>query len=751
MPGPVPPSSPPAWRSPLWEGLAVLAWFALLAVAVTWPLAARLDSHLLGMRWDTEQTGAAWVSWWFRTALSHGLYPWHCPWILYPVGSPDLLARMGISLNFLVAAPLMILTGFIKGYNLMILAILCLNGIAGYLLGRQVTGDRAAGVALGSFLVASHFLHVELQVAHPDNANLAWLLLYFAAILRFLERGGRWTLAGAGLSLALATATFPGFAYLAALTAPALVVGTLARAELRLDRRYVVRTLLLAAVSAVALAPFLLIWGHASGGEGAKAGGDVVLPWLASQASLSVQERIIVDNSMRWWGTRLNEVTHVLPIGLALLAVLGLVRSFRRAVPWLLVLLLFGVLSSGPYLQLPDPHGGIALRPWPLLWAYWHLPWLDRWRFPIRFLWMGWLALTALGALGVLALIRGYTGALRLWALAGVLLLAGYDIAYEGIITVPVPTWEPPAPPRHYLDLAARGEDIAIIQVPLTIDKPSPEEERSFPVPTWAALDQYYQSTHGVRTVAGAWMSQSLQPLWLDFLHRNSLMAALMAWQSDQAGPAVDGQDLDDLWALGFREVVLNDRYLLAADRDRLDRNLTWLLGEPTFEEEGVMQVFELPPPSGEAPWARPWPLRRPPWEPAPSPLIAAFEVGDLDVVRQLAAEAPAEILTTTEQALVAIAKAEVREETVSIGLAIRAVQYEQAGYPARATALVLSAITHTPEEFEDLGYSNLADTYARRGLPALALEARRRARQQEVPEEAGLRTPAALHPIERP
>ena len=745
--------------------VAVLVWFALLAVVLTWPLAAQLGTHLLGARWDTEHTGAAWASWWFRTALAQGLHPWRCPWILYPVGSSDLLARMGISLNFLLAAPVMEWIGFIRGYNSMILAIVALNGIAGYALGRQVGGDRVTGVALGTFLVASSFLQKELMAAHPDNANLSWLLLFFAAALSFLERGGGWRMAGAGLTLVLAAATFPGFAYLAALATPVLALGGLARAEVRLDRRFVTRLLLLAGCCAVALAPFVLIWGQGSSGRGANVGGTIALPWTATVEALSVQERIIVDGSMRWWGGPMADLMRTLPNSLALLALWGLLRAPRRAVPWLVVLLLFGLLSTGPYLQVPGPHRGIDLVPTPLLWAYRYLPFLDRWRFPIRFLWMSWIALAALAALGVHALLQSYaSGPLRVGALAGVFVLFGYENVLDRIISIPASTWVPQPPPRHYLELAERGEDLAIIQVPVAVDKPTKEEERHFQVANWISLDQYYQSRHGVRTVAGAWMSQSLEPLWLDFLQRNSLMAAVMAWQNDQAGPAVDGQDLADLRALGFREVILNTRYLEESAAAHLAERLTWLLGPPVEEEEGVLQVYLLPAPPATTADARPWPLRRvPAVQRAGAPeaagledgtLIEKFERGDLDGVRRVAALAPTGGLNAAEAAMLAVAQAEAAAAGSPDEAALAALvsRYQEAGYPARATARLLAEVQARPESA--WLHLMLAGTYAYRGMPALALASRAEARRLDPAVEADppeLRTPAALFPVGGP
>jgi hypothetical protein len=172
----------------------------------------------------------------------------------------------------------------------------------------------------------------------------------------------------------------------------------------------------------------------------------------------------------------------------------------------------------------------------------------------------------------------------------------------------------------------------------------------------------------------------------------------------------VDGQDLDDLWALGFREVVLNDRYLLETDRDRLDENLTMLLGEPTFEEEGVMQVFALPVPG------------------------TRFQA-------------------LSEEALAAVAEAEVGIAAVGQAdaetLAVLVTRLQEAGYPARATVRLLAEVEARPDEtwIREV----LAESYAYRGLPALALASRAKARRLDPSSEEAppvQRTPAALHPI---
>ena len=60
--------------------------FAVLAIPLTWPLAARLSTHLPGTAPD-DNVVFLWNFWWMRHAWSHGLSGFfHTPFMFHPGG-----------------------------------------------------------------------------------------------------------------------------------------------------------------------------------------------------------------------------------------------------------------------------------------------------------------------------------------------------------------------------------------------------------------------------------------------------------------------------------------------------------------------------------------------------------------------------------------------------------------------------------------------------------------------------------------
>ncbi|NOT30601.1 MAG: hypothetical protein HOP15_09170, partial [Planctomycetes bacterium] len=187
---------------PGWRGeLVLLAFFALAAVVLTWPMIVTLG-QATGTRGDYLNN--LWNAWWVKHALVEGHSPFWTDWLYYPDG----ISLQRHTLSPLNALSLAALTSFLdshQAFSLLVLAHFALSGWCGSLLARYVSGSTAGGVLGGllySFCPFHYFYLCQINVFSFEFMPLA--LLFF---LRHAGEGGGRNLAGVVLSLAGMAAT----------------------------------------------------------------------------------------------------------------------------------------------------------------------------------------------------------------------------------------------------------------------------------------------------------------------------------------------------------------------------------------------------------------------------------------------------------------------------------------------------------------------------------------------------------------
>lgn len=172
------------------EYTLVLLLFAALAVVFTWPLVLHLHNGVIGGRGDPMLN--AWiVSWDAKTIFTNpsGLFQGN---IIYP--SRDVLAysehlfAMG-----LLAAPLYHLSGNpVLAYNFLLFFGAVFSGFGCYLLMRELTSSRWAGLVAGLFFAFCPFKLSKMGHLHVFfSPFLPFALLYE---YRYLRKGGKWNL-----------------------------------------------------------------------------------------------------------------------------------------------------------------------------------------------------------------------------------------------------------------------------------------------------------------------------------------------------------------------------------------------------------------------------------------------------------------------------------------------------------------------------------------------------------------------------
>ncbi len=173
---------------------ALFAFYFLLALVLTYPLALNLNTHIPGH--DTDGPAQTWSLWWTRYALMDlGRAPFTTDYLFYPLGI-NLVAYTPVFLNGILSIPLQFAYGEIVAQNLMVYFALVSAAFGAYLFTREILAQTTrgekhtegaaivAGALYGfgawhlNYVVAGHFMLISNQ----------WLP-YYALYLVRLPRG----------------------------------------------------------------------------------------------------------------------------------------------------------------------------------------------------------------------------------------------------------------------------------------------------------------------------------------------------------------------------------------------------------------------------------------------------------------------------------------------------------------------------------------------------------------------------------
>lgn len=216
-----------AWR---WH-VGALASYALLALALTWPLARQLGTAIPGDSFDGWQN--VWNLWWMREAWLVQHSSAYFTSLLHAPTGVDLRFQTMAPFNGLATLPIQLTAGLLSAYNAAVLLSFVLGGYGAYLLalyalrewGRQVdkytsrqeiekkrgkggkggkadAGTRPLIVHRSSFIIHSsaflagvifafspyHFAHT---LGHLQLIALQWIPFYVLFLLRGLDRAGK--------------------------------------------------------------------------------------------------------------------------------------------------------------------------------------------------------------------------------------------------------------------------------------------------------------------------------------------------------------------------------------------------------------------------------------------------------------------------------------------------------------------------------------------------------------------------------
>lgn len=478
--------------------MALVAVYAVLSAAMTWPMATELDRQVVG---GGEFGGWLWRIWWHFQEIEALLDS--------DLGALEVLRHLvglgrypetGNVLDvLLISYPLDQWFGFPFHHNLKVLGIMVGNGLCAYALARQFTDSRLVAWAAGCVAIANPLVIVDVNGTGLRQVLLWWLLLFPISLIRVTRTKSVWDGMLVGVLFTLVSAFYWFYGLFAGMFALIFLVGTwwTQRPPIGKTLRWLIAA---GVVSAFGLILFLLPY-FAAGSSDPMRGSMTDLPELSFFLSfpaydtvaaaplrptnyeenvLSSLRRVIVSS---WPADYVLNPWHGVGAFPSLVFILGVLPCIviKRARVWLLVWVVFWVGTMGPFLKLGADNDStdvifigehVVRMPWTVMFKW--IPGMSRMFAPYRMSSMVVVSSVVLLTIGLHA-IRGR------WR-APVAALVGLGISAQPfwhIDTGPVPegVQEPPlwripsvvSPfdvPDWYMELNPKGKE-GIIELPL--------------------------------------------------------------------------------------------------------------------------------------------------------------------------------------------------------------------------------------------------------------------------------------------
>ncbi len=570
-----------AWTHRRWfRRLSVVSWFAALAVVLTWPMvtdpygAALGSIHADGMK-------HLWTLWWMSAEVwREGSFPFHTELINYPAGM-DLYPIE--PLNGLVAV-LMPWVGVVGMSNLLVFLNLTATGLAGMWFGTEVSGRRLGGLVAGTVLEGSAVMAFFVHVGVGELLHVWWLPLGLAVLVRARTTlQWRWFLALAGCLVgAMLSCFYLGFFLATSVAVWALTTLWAGRDTPGLLLRYALAAGLAIAIVVPVTRAFS---GSYRSGTIPEIGlsryltedhGQPITDPPSARAELAQlvtpgREPTRREDAAYGGGRYLG----ILVLGLA---VVGIVRDPRRALPWVAVGAVGVVLSLGSFLtvdgEVVRTASGARVR-MPIFWLNRVLGYYaEPLNFPVRYLAVTTTALAALSALSIR----------HRWMLI-LAPLAVLEVGWGQMLEWPWATFAP----REARVLEQMDEQPAGAMIDLALAVRSDQENR------FSALST--QIRHGRRL--NAIPLERIEYFARDglyFVKATQLLTDLTPLYNNRGGQ-LSGDYRADLAVLsdaGFRYIIVSYRSGRESMPADLVSQLSGLCGEPVIAERGL-GVWALP------------------------------------------------------------------------------------------------------------------------------------------------------------
>jgi hypothetical protein len=492
-PGPgAPAASPPGWRrlvrargralatGPAGRHLALLACYVTVGIAVTWPRATYLVN---GKLQATRDAGVyVWDFWWMAHAVEHLANPWYTRSIVAPTGV-QLGYHALMPLEGVLMMPVTVLFGPSASYNLLSILMPGLMCYAAYRVARLWLPTQTGAVFAGAFFGLSTIMawHAWYQLNLAAGAVFLPLALEAAVRLRRSAggRGGGWGRQAVILGLVLGASLLTdqqSFVLVLIVVLAALVPWLVSRAWRERAAAAATATVVSLLVAGPQIAA--MVAQTRSGGATIPAGtvatdyvySGTEFPSLFGVSPRAVRLGLTWLKPVSYHGHTLDGVP-TFGLALSVLAVFGLVVSWRRRSAWQLAALWLAsaalalgvVLKIGTHAYMPFAqtwHGVRLSGIMPFTWFV-QIPGMAGFREAGR--------LTMLGVLPAALLAGAAVDWLRRRAavlLIPVLVLAALEAGWAGNLTVGT---MPTALPALDRPIAADHSGSIVVDVPFGV------------------------------------------------------------------------------------------------------------------------------------------------------------------------------------------------------------------------------------------------------------------------------------------
>ncbi len=392
---------------------AVVLFYFLLAIIITYPLILNFSSVFAGFEYSDAYEDARHI-WWFTYALRQGQSLFFQPLLAYPHGMEGVTLQANL-LQYFPAWLFAFVMPLPAAHNLHMLLTMALNGWAMYLLAHALIGKRRPALIAGVIFMAFPTMQGHLAAAH-SGLIVQWpFALYGLALLRLESLPERRWQPG---SLLFTTVCF----VLAALGHTLQIVWALLPLTVFFAIRWGVRRcwnalrhMIIACVLALFVLGLYLLPAFSSAVTYADEGGsvrysaDLLAPFTPSFFHPLYGQ---MEYTHRVLGINIDEGAAFVGIIGGMLAAIGL-WHFRQARGWLVLALVAYGLSLGPLLKVfdqpvsfgVDGYSSHIVLPWALLQD---LPIFNLVRTPGRFNFVLALCIAVLAGWGASWLLERY-------------------------------------------------------------------------------------------------------------------------------------------------------------------------------------------------------------------------------------------------------------------------------------------------------------------------------------------------------
>ncbi len=548
-----------------------LTGYTVLTLLMTYPLAARISTHLAGS--GDDMWLFQWSNWWLRKALLQGLDPYFTTYLFHPAGV-SLVYHNFSWLNTAIWLMLEPLIGNVAAYNVTFLLSFVISGYATFVLVSYLTRSRAAAFVSGLAFAFSPY-HLS-QFNHPNLISVQWLPFCILFLIRTV-REGRWRyVLLCILSLVLTGLSRWQLLIFAAVLMAVYLGYSLLFERARWGRRTVLALVAIGLGTAVCIGPigYPLVAGLAD----QEAASDV-LTEQQEWAQTDLLAYVVPNRFHPLFGRYLMPIYdrfrknrgHVAFLGytVLLLAGYGIVRARRAALYWTLAAACLLLLALGPVLRfnghlypgVPMPHGLVG---W--------LPPIKALRNSDRFNVVLSLPLAILVGYGITHLHQGLKRRLRpRWhgraTAISTVALAGL-VLFE-FLSLPFPTVAPLSSP-FYQELAQETGDFAILEVPMGRN--------------YSKAYMFLQTLHGKHLVEGH-VSRT-PPGAYDTITDTPFLNSLSEEGDLDTSPCDLSRQLESLAAHDIRYIAIHKQDV---PRERLAAWRDYLTIPPSYEDDDLL------------------------------------------------------------------------------------------------------------------------------------------------------------------